>query len=153
MIDPGLDPILAYLRESYGRYSLAALRQQLLKNGYDVVDVDLAIQIFQHENPAARQPVWPKALVIALVNALLTMVASWPPSQQYWIAAVVVFAILICCVELVIALALMIPQRTRPSGHVLLSGVGLFAGLDARHDPPRRPPAALRLGVLPALPC
>jgi hypothetical protein len=49
MTDPSLDPILAYLREHSGRYSLSALREQLLQTGHDQDLVDRAIAIYQHE--------------------------------------------------------------------------------------------------------
>jgi hypothetical protein len=74
MTDPSLDPIFAYLREHSGRYSYSALREQLLENGYAPAEVDRALAIYQQENQptvSAREPVWPKALLVLVVNILL----------------------------------------------------------------------------------
>lgn len=76
MTDPNLDPILAYLREHSGRYSLSALREQLLENGYDPALVDRAIAVYQHENPPQLPPpIWPKALLVVGANVLLVVLA------------------------------------------------------------------------------
>lgn len=129
MTDPSLDPILAYLREHSDRYSLAALRRQLLQTGHDPQDVDLAIDIFQHENAPPRFRGWPWMVLIVVLNTVLTIVVSGPRSQQYWIVGVTVFAFLICAAEVVLALVFKIPRDTRYAAGVLLRGVGLFAGL------------------------
>jgi hypothetical protein len=76
MTDPSLDPILAYLREHSGRYSLSALREQLLQTGYDPAEVDRAIAIYQQESPPTPPvPVWPKALQVMGVNIVVTLLA------------------------------------------------------------------------------
>lgn len=129
MTEPGLDPILAYLRENSGRYSLPALREQLLREGHAVDDVDLAIQIFQYEHPEALPRIWPWILSILLLDAGLTLVLSGSPRQQYWIVAVVVIALLIGFAEILLGLLLMIPRGFRPWGSVLLRGAGLFAAV------------------------
>jgi len=129
MADSNLGPILAYLRENSGRYSTAALRKQLLETGHPAEDVDLAIQIFEHENPAARPLGWPWMVLIAILNTVLTIGLSGPRSQQYWIMGVTVLAFLICVAELVLGLVFKIPRDTRYAAGVLLRGVGLFAGL------------------------
>jgi hypothetical protein len=73
MNEPSLDPVLAYLREHSGRYSLAALREQLLQNGYDPAAVDQAIAVYRQEVPSARA--WPKTLgVVAIDGVLLVLV-------------------------------------------------------------------------------
>lgn len=79
--DPSLDPILAYLREHSGRYSLEALRRELLQNDYDAARVDRAVQIFQGEaRPKRRMPIWLMVLLIVigvivlLVGACFAMV-------------------------------------------------------------------------------
>jgi hypothetical protein len=136
-----LDPerqeaILAYLREHSGRYSLSALRQQLLQNGYDRATVDRAIAMFQEQPipPAPRRRVWPWVLLIATFNAVLAIVLTIrfggsPSQQQYWIFGPVILAFMICFWEFVIAVLLKIPRETRHLGGVLLQGIGLFAGL------------------------
>jgi hypothetical protein len=74
MTGPSLDPIFAYLREHSGRYSLSALREQLLQTGYDRALVDRAIAIYQQENPPTfPESVWPKALLVAGGNVLLVI--------------------------------------------------------------------------------
>src|SRR3954452_18527844 len=74
MTDPSLDPIFAYLREHSGRYSLSALREQLLQTGYDPAEVDRAVAIYQQEDPPKLSPpVWPKALLVAGANVLLVI--------------------------------------------------------------------------------
>jgi hypothetical protein len=129
MTESKLDTILAYLREHSAQYSTAALRKQLLETGHDREDVDTAIQIFLHENPAARPRVWPWMVLIVVLNTVLTITLSGPRSQQYWIAGVVLLAGVICFWEVVLALIFKIPRDTRYGAGVLLRGVGLFAGL------------------------
>jgi hypothetical protein len=74
MTDSNLDPIFDYLREHSGRYSLSALREQLLQTGYDRAEVDRAIAIYQQENPPTfPESVWPKALLVAGGNVLLVI--------------------------------------------------------------------------------
>jgi uncharacterized membrane protein len=129
MTESKLDPILAYLRESSGRYSTAALRKQLLATGHSAEDVDLAIQIFDHENPAARSRYWPWMMLIVVLNTVLTIALSGPRSQQYWIVGVTILAFMICVAEVVLGLVFKIPRDTRYAAGVLLQGAGLFGGL------------------------
>jgi uncharacterized membrane protein len=129
MTESKLDPILAYLRESSGGYSTAALRKQLLATGHSAEDVDLAIQIFDHENPAVRSRYWPWMMLIVVLNTVLTIALSGPRSQQYWIVGVTILAFMICVAEGVLALIFKIPRDTRYGAGVVLRGVGLFAGL------------------------
>jgi hypothetical protein len=130
MTESSLAPILAYLQENCGRSSLPALHRQLLENGSDPVDVDWAIRIFQQENPAARSRTWPWALLIVPFNAALTaLLCRLPPHQPYWFLAIMLWAFLICCGELVVGLLLRIPWQTRHLSGVLLRGLALFAGL------------------------
>lgn len=51
MAEPGVEAILAYLRENSGRFSLGALRHELLQDGYDAAAVDQAIELFRRESP------------------------------------------------------------------------------------------------------
>ncbi len=129
MREPHLESILAYLREHSERYSLAALRRQLLQNGRQPDDVDLAIQIFQHENPVPRSLSWLWMGLIVAINTVLTLVLSGPRSQQYWIVGVTGLVFLISFAELVLGLVFKIPRDTRRAAGVLLRGTGLFAGL------------------------
>jgi hypothetical protein len=136
MTDPSLDPVLAYLREHSGRFSLGALREQLLQNGYDPATVDRAIAVFQ-DQPDPLAPRWrfgPWVLLIATFNSVLAIVLTMtlggsPSEQQYWIFGPVAFAFMICLGEFFIVILLKIPRDTRRLGDVLLQGIGLFAGL------------------------
>ena len=77
MTDSSLEPILDYLREHSGRNRLATLRGELLEYGYDPATVDRAIAVFRDQPPPPedRELVWPKALVVLAVNAVLMAVA------------------------------------------------------------------------------
>ena len=55
MNDRQLETALAYLNEQSGRYSLEALRKELLRTGYDPATVDQAIQTFQASGPQATR--------------------------------------------------------------------------------------------------
>jgi hypothetical protein len=107
--DPDLDPILAYLREHSGYYSYSDLREQLLGNGYDQAEVDRALAIYQQENPptvSAREPVWPKALLVLVANILLVFTGP-------------VF-ILIVCGEILGGIVLLFLPEGRVWGRALL---------------------------------
>jgi len=77
MIDSSLETILAYLREHSGLYTLAELRERLLRDGCDPATVDRAIAVFQEQPDPLEdnQLVWPKTLVVMAVNAVLMAVA------------------------------------------------------------------------------
>lgn len=56
MNDRQLEAVLAYLNENSGRYSLEALRRQLLQTGYDPATVDRAVATFQGETFQGEVP-------------------------------------------------------------------------------------------------
>jgi hypothetical protein len=124
MTDPNLDPIFAYLREHSGRYSLSALREQLLQTGYDPAEVDRAVAIYQQENPPTPAvPVWPKVLQVVggnVVLALLAVLAMLPAGG--WIALVGMVYSLIFWGELLGAIVLILERRSRLWGTALLVG-------------------------------
>src|SRR5437764_596067 len=101
MTDPNLDPIFDYLREHSGRYSLSALREQLLQTDYDRALVDRAIAVFQEQPTplAPRQRFRPWVLQIVAFNSVLTivltMILSSPSKEQYWIVGPVILAFLV----------------------------------------------------------
>src|ERR1043165_1221613 len=75
MNDQQLAAILAYLNENSGRYSLEALRNQLLQTGYDPATVDWALQVHQGNNPRVPKPrTGRKILLVVAVNAVLTAI-------------------------------------------------------------------------------
>ncbi len=131
MTESDLAPILAYLRENHGRYSLAALRRQLLENGSDPVDVDWAIRIFQQENPAARPRVWPKALLVLAVNAVLAAITAGVGAARGGdvLSALGLVLFLLGCAEFLAGFVLAFPEKTRLLGFGLLFGFFLSVGL------------------------
>ena len=134
MTDPGLDAILAYLREHSGRYSLAALRQQLLQGGYDPAAVDSAIQIFQGTNPPKTgERVWPRAWRVVLINALLmgaaTALAAASAVPDDVKAAAGFTIVVILCGEFVAGLGLALTEKRRTLGGALLLGFLLSTAL------------------------
>ncbi len=134
MNDPSLEPIFAYLREHSGRYSLAALREQLLQNGYDPSTVDRAIAAFQEQQPppVPRQPVWRRALQITGVNAVLIAVAIGVGASGFnetVMTALGFTLFLLGCGEFLGGFVLAFPEKTRPWGLALLFGFFLTVGL------------------------
>lgn len=122
MTGPSLDPILAYLREHSGRYSLSALRDQLVESGYDPAEVDRAIAIRQQESPpTAPLPIWPKALLVVGINAVLILRGS-EVSESFLFS-------LIFCGELLGGAVLAIWQKSRVWGLALVFGFLLTIGL------------------------
>ena len=134
MNEPSLDPVLAYLREHSGRYSLGALREQLLQNGYDPATVDRAIAVFQDQQPppVIRQPVWRRALQITAVNAVLIAVAIGVGASGFnetVLTALGFTLFLLGCAEFLGGFVLAFPEKTRPWGLALLFGFFLTVGL------------------------
>lgn len=72
-----LEAILAYLNENSGRYTLEALRRQLLETGYDAETVDEAIRIHRENPSPPRISFWPKAFGVVAVNVVLTAAVFW----------------------------------------------------------------------------
>lgn len=135
MNDPSLDPLLAYLRQHSGRYSLEALRQQLLQNGYDPAAVARAIQVYQQESPAGpREQVWPWVLKVVMVNAALVAagflgIASGG-SRTEMVSEVILLALFgVAVVEFVGGLVLILARRKSSLGYGLLLGFLLSVGL------------------------
>jgi hypothetical protein len=131
MNEPDLEPILTYLRVHAGRYSLEALSEQLLKNGYAPDEVERAVRTFQEEKP--RRRVWPKALKVLLVNALLMaagVAISFAPRVEGDAPGVIGISLfLLLCVEFLTGVALVFPEKTRTAGLALLLGFLLSVAL------------------------
>jgi hypothetical protein len=68
MPEENLETMLSYLREHSGRYSLEALRGQLLAAGHSPEAADRAIAEFRTESPPLEQPAWRLALVVAALD-------------------------------------------------------------------------------------
>jgi hypothetical protein len=132
MTDPSLDPILAYLREHSGRYSLSALREQLLRNGYTPADVDRAIVIYQREHPPkAPAQVWPKALLVAGGNILLVLLGILGLAESSGrMADLIGFVpLLVVCGEVLGGIVLLFGPQSRIWGRALLFGFLLTLAL------------------------
>ncbi|HEY2293119.1 MAG TPA: hypothetical protein VGM86_20635 [Thermoanaerobaculia bacterium] len=123
MDDQQIETLFAYLREHSGRYSLSALREQLLQTGYDPALVDRAIAIYQQENPptfSARELVWPKAVLVLLANILLALLVS---SSMIWRSNGFSLPFLIVCGEILGGIALLSSPKGRVWGRALLFGL------------------------------
>ncbi|MFL6234309.1 MAG: hypothetical protein ACJ76N_14345 [Thermoanaerobaculia bacterium] len=136
MTDPGLDPIPAYLREHAGRYGVEALRRELLRSGYGPAATDRAVQAFREENPPRlRELVWPKALRVLRVNALLAgagvALACAPRMDDDVKLGIVLTLLAILCLELLGGLVLVFPRKRRALGLALLAGLFLSVALGA----------------------
>jgi hypothetical protein len=134
MNDRQLEAVLAYLNENSGRYSLDALRNQLLQTGYDPATVDWAIQVHQGNNPALPKPrTGRKILLVVAVNAVLAaivaVVANLPRITEEVLSVLGFGLFLIGCFEMVGGLALCFPEKTRSWGLGLMLGFLLSVGL------------------------
>lgn len=86
MTDPSLEPLVTYLREHSGGYSVEILREQLLQNGNDPATVDRAITIYQQGGlPQSGMPGQSKTsryvlltcLGLAVLLALIILAVGW----------------------------------------------------------------------------
>jgi Na+-transporting methylmalonyl-CoA/oxaloacetate decarboxylase gamma subunit len=76
MLDPEVDPLLAYLRAHGGRYSLEALRLELLAQGYGAERVTAAIAHYQRERDAGAGGEVRAPSERGIERALLCMIAG-----------------------------------------------------------------------------
>lgn len=132
MTDPSLDTILAYLREHSARYSLAVLREQLVRSGYEPARVDEAMAVYQSEHPPAVRPrVFPQALLVVVVNAVLAggMIQAQGAMRSDALGFLSSFFLLLIVVEVVGGIVLSFPAKSRPVGLALLLGFALTIGL------------------------
>ena len=132
MHDPNLDPIFAYLREHSGRYSLSALREQLLQTGYDPALVDRAIAIYQQENPPTSPvPVWPKALQVVGINIVLGLlvIPLMASARGNMVSLVGIAFSVIFWGELLGGIVLAVRPKSRVWGLALVFGFLLTIGL------------------------
>jgi hypothetical protein len=134
MNDRHIEAILAYLNENAGRYSLEALRAQLLQTGYDPATVDWAIQIHQGNNPAPpKSRTGRKILLVLAVNAvlaaILTGMASIPGVTEEMLSVLGFGFFLLGCAELFGGILLCFFESKRSWGLGLLLGFLLSIGL------------------------
>jgi hypothetical protein len=130
--DPSFDPIFAYLREHSARYSLAVLREQLVQSGYDPAVVDEAMAVYQSEHPPVVRPrVFPQALLVVAVNAVLVgaMIQAQGAMRSDARGFLLSFFFLLVGVEVVGGIVLSFPAKSRPVGLALLLGFALTVAL------------------------
>lgn len=72
MHDKDLKALLAYLKENSARYSVDALRAQMVKAGHSPAEAEEAIAVFQGRLRPPEGPAWPLAVGIALFDFLLS---------------------------------------------------------------------------------
>jgi hypothetical protein len=72
MHDKDLKALLAYLKENAPRYSVDALRAQMVKAGHSPAEAEEAIAVFQGRLRPPEGPAWPLAVGIALLDFLLS---------------------------------------------------------------------------------
>ncbi|HSF43229.1 MAG TPA: hypothetical protein VLT87_25740 [Thermoanaerobaculia bacterium] len=134
MPEENLETMLAYLREHSGRYSLEALRGQLLAAGHSPEAADRAIAEFRLESPPLERPAWRLALLVAAVDlALLGIVflvsISLENLPDFAIATVLFSLPTLCLAELVGGAVLLAFPAKRRLGKGLLFGGLLFVGV------------------------
>lgn len=71
MHEKDLKALLAYLKENAPRYTVDALRAQMVKAGHSPAEAEEAIAVFQGRLRPPEGPAWPLALGIALLDLLL----------------------------------------------------------------------------------
>lgn len=74
MHDKDLKALLAYLKENAPRYSVEALRAQIVKAGHSPAEAEEAISVFQGRLRPPEGPAWPLAVGIALLDFLLSWI-------------------------------------------------------------------------------
>ncbi len=74
MHDKDLKALLAYLKENAPRYSVDALRTQIVKAGHSPAEAEEAIAVFQGRLRPPEGPAWPLAVGIALFDFLLSWI-------------------------------------------------------------------------------
>ncbi len=131
MDDQQIETVFAYLREHSARYSLPALREQLVQSGYDPPVVDEAMAVYQSEHPPVVRPrVFPKALLVVAVNAVLTVGMIRAQSMKGDAASLLSsFFLLLVGAELVGGIVACFPVKSRSWGLALLLGFALTVAL------------------------
>lgn len=134
MSDPQLASALAYLNENSGRYSLEALRNQLLQSGYDPATVEQAVQAYQGSHPAApKARTGRKILLVIAVNAVLAAVAigiaNLPRISEEVLSVLGAGLFLTGCAEFLGGLLMCFFEKVRSWGLGLLLGFLLSFGL------------------------
>lgn len=137
MSEESLEPLLAYLRENAGRYSLEALRTQLLEAGHSAETADRAVAAFRYEqSPVAAPPeksAWPIALLVLLLDlaipaGIIALLAALDGAEEA-LALLLVVPVLLYSGELIAGIVLLTTGSNRRWGKALLYGLALFVAL------------------------
>lgn len=133
MLRRDLETLLAYLAENAGRYSLDALRAQMVKAGHSPAAADRAVRTFQGVEPQPEPPSWPGVVAVTAADAALVGLAVLLFSNAHKQGGCVTVALLpiLCLAEFVVGLGLLAStsQKQRRLGNALFFGVLAFFGL------------------------
>lgn len=124
--------MLAYLRQHRDRYSLEALRTQLLAAGKSPALIEQAIARLQAEQPVQHRPRrWPQIIGLAILNTLLLPVVAYllaiifGTSADAPVTATLITGPGLLFVELIAGVALLFRERTAWLGKSLLLSVAI----------------------------
>jgi hypothetical protein len=114
-----LEALLAYLAENAGRFSMDALRAQMVKAGHRPDAVERALRVYQGTEPPPDPPAWPGAVMVAIVDLVLVGLFAWLFTHAHKQSG---------CVILGLTLLAAVDGRRR-LGKALFFGVLLFFGV------------------------
>src|SRR5262245_33848562 len=104
-----LEALLAYLTENSGRFSLEALRAQIVKAGHSPAAADRALRTFQGVEPRPEPPSWPGVVAVTVVDSALVGLAVllFSSSQKEGGCITVALLPILCLTEFVAGLGLL----------------------------------------------
>ncbi|HEX4963011.1 MAG TPA: hypothetical protein VF173_19425 [Thermoanaerobaculia bacterium] len=126
-----LDALLTYLRENAGRFSLEALRAQMVKAGHKPEAIERALRVFQGTEPPPDPPSWPGAVVVAAADLLLVALFAWLFTHAHKQGGCAILGLLpvLCLLEFVVGLTLLASADRQRLGRALFFGVLVFFGV------------------------
>lgn len=131
LAEASLETILTYLQTHSDRYSLEALREQLLQAGYLPDEVERAIRIFLQGEQSPPPRLWPKSLILGVIDAVLLifvirLISSSGSSSEgsQWVTDLAY----LYGFQVLAGLVLSFPRPTRLWGFGLVLGFCLFVG-------------------------
>jgi hypothetical protein len=136
MPEESREPLLAYLREHSSRYSLEALRAQLIEAGHAPEVADQTVAAFRQEQSqrtgTGERSAWPIAIGVALLDfavpgGILAVLAVLEASEG--LALLGIIPPLLYVGELIGGLVLLATGGNRRLGKGLLFGLALFVGV------------------------
>jgi hypothetical protein len=127
-----LEALLAYLAENAGRFSMDALRAQMVKAGHRPDAVERAIRVYQGTEPPPDPPAWMGAVIVAVADLVLVGLFAWLFTNAHKQSGCVILSLLpvLCLLEFVVGLTLLAAvDGRRRLGKALFFGVLLFFGV------------------------